>query len=226
MSKGWVFVARHVARERVCMLSSPTNVESMLTDLMTTLKLLGIIETVVTVDDNFSLSVVDSVQRPCVVFNTQTVYTQRHIIWLMYKLLYIPNCIVLLITPFITAVPESFLQFIPCLLWNKPHWVNMPHIASKCPIIKKFTERECDAFEGKGHVLCIGRRNICCKVDLDAYLPEALVWQTVVAAQRRFRARRFYATVIQRFVKEWLYRPHSTLGKHIVERLTLSCQVK
>ena len=224
MSKGWAFVARHVARERICLLSSQSNVEDMLLKLIKTLKLLGIVENVIVVDDNVSFSAVCDKRKPCVVLDTASVYTQRHSIWILYRLLYIPDSVVVLVSSFITAVPQSFLQFVPCLLWEKPYWVHLPHISGRCPIIKKLMEQERSAFLGGGHVLCIGRRNVCCKVDLGN--SEALVCQTVVKAQRRFRSKRLCAIVIQQAVKQWLYRPQSSLGKQIVERLTSSCQVK
>jgi hypothetical protein len=227
MSKGWGFVARHVARERVCLLSSQANVEDMLMKLIKTLKLLSIVENVIVVDDNVSFSAVCNIEKPCVVLDTSCGYTQRHSIWILYRLLYIPDCVVLLISSFITAVPESFLQFTPCLLWEKPYWVHLPYIARSSSIVKKFMEQERRAFCGDGHVFCIGRRNVCCKVELDdTCLTEALVSQRVVKAQRRFRSRRLCVIVIQQAVKQWLYRPQSTLGKQIVERLTSSCQVK
>lgn len=226
-SRGWGFVARHIAKERFCLISSSAKAEAMCQTTIKTLQLLGLVNNVVQVDETFDLEQVRNMSKPCVVFYMNG-YAQRHLLWMVSILLLFPDCIVILVTLFITAVPEFLLHKLNCILWDQPYHVSVPFIALRCPMIKKFMIQGRRALRVRGPMLCNGNTDLCCLLDVDVYdvIREALVWQLVVRAQRRFRARRLCATVIQQAVKQWLYSPHSSLGKHIVDRLTLSCRVK
>ena len=227
LQRGWGFVARHIAKERFCLISSSAKADDMCHTTINTLQLLGFVDNVVQVDDTFNLEHVRGMRKPCVVFHMNG-YTQRHLLWLVNILLLLPECVVILVTLFITAVPEFLLQKLNCIVWDQPYHVSVPFIALRCPMIKKFMTQDRRALRVRGPLLCNGNTNLCCLLDVEVYdvIREALTWQLVVKAQRRFRARRLCATVIQQAVKKWLYDPQSILGKHIVQRLTLSYQVK
>lgn len=227
MLRGWGFVARHIEEERFCLISSHQNVETFMRNTVRTLRLINAVKDVIIADEHLNLESIQNLNKPCVVLYNN-VYTQRHVIWLLYKLLHIPQCIVLLVSPFITAVPPSFLAIIPCILWEKSYFTSVPYIASRCPMINKFMEQDRMVLmqQGQSPVLCNGRRNVCCKLNLELFEHEGHTLQLVIHMQRQFRAKRFYATVIQQAVKEWLYRPQTCLGQKIVYRLNCCQKIK
>lgn len=227
MLKGWGFVARHVARERFCLVSSALNAQAMLQSLIKTLQVLGCVRHIFLADDNFTVHLLKNVVKPCVVFYTNG-YTQRHIIWTLCKLMDIPDCVILLVSSYVTAVPDFLLRNVACILWEMPYYTSVPFVAQTCPMINKFMHQRRRALLDIGPLLCIGHLNMCCTLDfsMEHVIRDALIWQLVVGAQRKFRKRLEHAITIQRFAKDWLYRPNCNLGKHIVQRLTLKCQVK
>lgn len=227
MFKSWGFVARHIARERFCLLSSPHNSHSLQHNVIKTLKLLGFVNSVVIADELFVPDSVTNMSKPCVLFYMNG-NIQRHIIWMLYKLFQIQNCIVFLVSQCVTLVPDFLLRNMTCILWDKPQHTSIEYVAQNCPMINKFFRQLRRALLDQGPVLCIGNKNICCTLDFEVYtiLKDVLFWQIIVGKQRQFRKNRVSAIVIQRAVKQWLYRPQSKWSHHIIQRLTLTASME
>lgn len=233
-ARGWAFVARHIARERCCIVASPSNSESIVNNIIKSLQILGLIDQVLSVEDTYDIDRWQPPAKPCIVFQP----TFDNVVWRNWLPMYrnwcralehtSSPCIVICVTSHITQVSSTILNTMPCILWDLSYFVDVPRIAERCNMINTFMTQERRALLKHGPILCVESNNMCCPLDIDmnTMICEALLRQLVVKAQLRFRARRLCATVIQQAVKQWLYRPQSSLGKNIVERLTVSCQVK
>jgi len=225
LQRGWGFVARHIDQERFCVLSSAQNMDYLLQNTVQALLLKGVVDKVFIVGrDNMDVL---TCTRPCIVYYVDK---NPHSLLNMYNFfldLQSCNYIVLLVTPYMTAIPDLFQPLISCIIWDVSYYTNVPLIAMHCPMIKKFMLQGREALLKQGLILCNGQKNMCCCLDLAPLFYES-EWERriVIPLQRRFRVRRFCATLLQRAIKEWLYRPYASLGQKIVSRLDLNFKQK
>lgn len=222
MARGWAFVARQVEKERLCLISSVRYSSIMLTYLIKTLKVMGIIQhVVVDLDDGLYDMLHDSATKRCLVFNCDNSNVQR--IYELYTL-YKNKYIVVVVTRYLTSVPGVLLRLVPCILWEMSYFVSVPFVANYCPMIKRFMDDNRMALLYQGPIFCSSATNICCALILPGINMRHLnMHKLCTQSQRRFREKRNSVMVIQRAVKEWLYRPEVCLGLKIVYRLNC-CQ--
>ena len=228
MSRGWAFVARQIERERLCLVSSVQHSTSMLTLLLKTLKVMGIIQhVIVDLDDELYDGLHDSLwhssEKLCFVFYSDNSNVQRiHELYTLYKNKYI----LLVVTRYLTSVPVVLLPLVPCMLWEMSYFISVPFVANYCPMIKRFMDDHRMALLYQGPIFCSSSFNLCCPLNLPG-INERLftfsIHELFTPSQRRFRKKRTSVMVIQRAVKEWLYRPEVCLGQKIVYRLNC-CQ--
>lgn len=215
MYRGWGLVAKQIAKRGVGLVANFG--PHLVGDLLYVLQLLGFVKTVFTFQSGDSVNklrqLLHGSEKPCIVFAGNSVDPLD-----FYYFLRIPNCIVLVTTDFITALPVQYLHYIPCVLWNMSYHVDVPWVAHHYQVIDSCMRHERQALLTQGPILCDGIDDVCC--DISLYGSHWLSFGSIVVGlQHRFRRRRYCAQVIQRVVKQWLYRPDAGLGKKIVFRL-------
>ena len=217
--RGWKFAAEQVAKRRVCVVSSSRHVINIYTELVYTLKILGLSQDVVELTDRnlvHLVALVTSAHKPCVVVNLN--YCNLHMSEFMWLL--DVGCTVLLVTPYVTLVPVEFLRFVPLLLWYMSYHVHVPYVAQHYSLVHKCMIESRQALLYQGPILCDGVDNIC--LTLNLFDHDLAIGNIVTQIQRHFRKKRKNATIIQQFIKKHLYCPGFFLGEQIVDRLKLS----
>lgn len=213
MLKGWAFVAHHVARQRFCIVMSNSNYESIVDNLVKSLRLLGYFDRILTWEETYDIDPWQPPAKPLVVFKPTFQNTYFFNWWGMYtkwwsRDLEMPEspCIVIVVCRLlIRKVSSDMFNRMACILWDKSFYPDMRYLPERSNMMKTFMSQRRQALvKNNGTVFCLEQSNMCCSVDLDADQGAQLGLRAIVKAQQRFRQRRAKAIVIQRAVKRWL----------------------
>jgi hypothetical protein len=224
INRGWYFTAQQVSKRRVCLVSASRQIHALYDELLHTLLILGIVKDVLFLsNENNSpgfLLQVEAAYKPCIViqnhvFDDNLGFEIERLIELSAR------CIILFVTPYVTSVPEKYLQHIPLLLWDVSYFVHVPYVAQYHRFIEKCMFHKRQALLHNGPVLFDEVDNICCTLNLFDY--DLAIGHIVVYMQRTFRWKVHCVIVLQRFIKKYLYRPNAALSQQIISRL-YSCK--
>jgi hypothetical protein len=185
-----------------------------LRNLLYVLKRLRLIDKVfmlTEINQRLNIEEVIAKQRPCVVLMGDVLSETE-----FHRLLTFPKVMVIVYTQYIMSLPYVYLEALMVLLWNMSYRVDVPFVASRCRLVDYFMRQERLVLLTEGPIFLNGCRNICITIELNPWVP---IGRIVTQLQRRFRRKKHCATVIQRRVKQWLYRPDVCLGQKIVTRL-------
>lgn len=133
----------------------------------------------------------------------------RDFIWLLS----LPNCMIVVMTRFVLEMPLLYLNAFSCFLWNVRGHVDLPYVAQHYRVLEQFVSQDRHCLGQQGLVFGSEVDNVCCKINLTPWVPFGSL---VTQVQTRFRYRKHCAIVIQRAVKQWLYRPDACLGQQII----------
>ena len=213
MLKGWAFVAHHVARQRFCIVMSNSNYESIVDNLVKSLRILGYFDRILTWEETYDIEPWKPPAKPLVVFKPTFQNTYFFNWWGMYTKWWsrdfeMPEspCIVIVVCRLlIRKVSSDMFNRMACILWDKSFYPDMRYLPERSNMMKTFMSQRRQALvKNNGTVFCLEQSNMCCSVDLDADQGAQLGLRAIVKAQQRFRQRRAKAIVIQRAVKRWL----------------------
>ena len=213
MIKGWAFVAHHVARQRFCIVMSNSNYESIVDNLVKSLRILGYFDRILTWEETYDIEPWQPPAKPLVVFKPTFQNTYFFNWWGMYTKWWsrdfeMPEspCIVIVVCRLlIRKVSSDMFNRMACILWDKSFYPDMRYLPERSNMMKTFMSQRRQALvKNNGTVFCLEQSNMCCSVDLDADQGAQLGLRAIVKAQQRFRQRRAKAIVIQRAVKRWL----------------------
>lgn len=209
---GYGFVARQLAAQRGGVLSGFEL--PVLHNLLYVLQRFNAIDRVFMLTERNQALDLETVQlssKPCVVLMGDVLSDSRYL-----ELLLIPSCMIIVFTLFIVILPPVYLDSMVVLFWNMNYQVNIPFIASRCHLVKHFMRQEHRVLLEHGPIFLNGFHNLCCSITLDRWLPFGSI---VVSLQSKFRRRQHCLVILQRAVKQWLYRPGACIGQQIVFRL-------
>jgi branched-subunit amino acid transport protein len=247
MLRGWKFTADYVKKRRLCTISGFAALE-LKDSLVYTLKLVNKIDQEIQVhanslDDNEFWSAVYLSKKPCITIVFGVTYVQNtelHLHWVEHLLNVVvgeKKGIVLFVARFLTVIPQTFLRLSSSLIWNLSYYVNVPFVSLHYPMVSKFMNEQRSALLYQGPILCDEIDNVCCTLDLCGLkgssgafpqvqmLEESPLFLSVVKTlQERLHRKVKSSQVIQRFVKQWLYRPGTAFSYQIIQRLYSSKQ--
>jgi len=134
-----------------------------------------------------------------------------------------PNCMVLYIPYSLSNVGSFYLNQFPCFLWYVVEYADVLYMAQRYRVVQHLVtqNRQCLPPWQEGLLFGSDTDNVCCYIDLG---PRTNYAQFITQAQDSFRHRKHCATLIQRAVKQWLYRPGAGLGQHVVSCLQARLQ--
>lgn len=159
----------------------------------------------------------EPLNRSDVVFQTSCVVVILGYDTLMYRdfiwLLSLPHCILIVMTHFVLEMPMLYLHAFTCFLWNVRGHVDVPYVAQHYSVLQQFVSQNRSCLWQKGLLFGSEADNVCCNINLGPWVPFGYL---VTQAQTRFRHRKHCAIIIQRAVKQWLYRPDICLGQQII----------
>ena len=219
----WHTLVKQVEKRRILLIQSgSTFLRVRLPNLLYCLRLLGLVKNLFkvtdTIDDPNFLSVVSTTIRPCVVMKAPQATESYH--KGLIRLAKQKKCILLFYTRNVLDLSHNGTKHMPCFLWNFSRRVNMFEVARHCNVVRKFwVQKRGELFVTEGPLLLDKVDNMCVTLDLNATLPERKFGAVVVRMQRYFQLKTVSVVVIQRAVKQWLYRPQMCLGQEIVKRL-------
>ena len=224
--RGWHFLATQFLKRRVCVISSQKK-SVLVNKLIYVLRVLGEIEDVIHAtrecdDSRFLSQVASTAKPPCVVIDYLSVYPRSWNLDVLIFMAHQKKCLLLFTTSFMAALPVYILQFAPCLVWELGYHVSIPLIAAHSPLVNHFYQQDRDALLHRGPIFCDGVDNVCVTLCLEG---ESTCFSDLVTQiQQHFRKKVTSAKTIQRFIKQYLYRPDQGLGQAIVQRLTVMAQ--
>jgi hypothetical protein len=226
----WHTLVKQVEKRRILLIQSgSTFLRVRLPNLLYSLRLLGLVKKLIRVTDSINdpnfLSVVSTTIKPCVLMKAprgseDNLFYCKGLIRLAKQ----KKCILLFYTRNVLDLSLNVTKHMPCFLWNFSRLVNMFEMARHCETVTKFwKQKRGELFVTEGPLFMDTVDNMCVTLDLNATLPESQFGAVVVRMQRNYQLKRVAVVVLQRAVKEWLYRPQTCLGKKIVFRLNC-CQ--
>lgn len=226
----WHTLVKQLEKRRILLIQSgSTFLRVRLPNLLYCLRLLGLVKSLIKVTDRINdpnfLSVVSNANKPCVVMKaprgTEGIpFSFEGLVQLAKE----NKCVLVFYTRNVLDLSYNVTKHMPCFLWNFSRLVNMFEMARHCHIVQKFwTQKRGELFVTESPLLLDMVDNMCVTLDLNATLQESAFEALVVKMQRYFHLKTVSVVVIQRAVKQWLYRPQTCLGVKIVQRLNC-CQ--
>ena len=224
----WHTLVKQVEKRRILLIQSgSTFLRVRLPNLLYTLRLLGLVKSLIKVTDRINdpnfLSVISNANKPCVLMKAPR-DTEDNLFYYkgLIRLAKEKKCILLFYTRNVLDLSPGVTKHMSCFLWNFSRLVNMYEMARHCHIVQKFwTQKRGELFVTEGPLFMDTVDNMCVTLDLNATLRECKFGAVVVRMQRNYQVKARAVVVIQRAVKQWLYHPQIRMGKRVVERLSL-----
>ena len=226
----WHTLVKQVEKRRILLIQSgSTFLRVRLPNLLYTLRLFGLVKSLIKVTDRINdpnfLSVISNANKPCVLMKAprKTEACPSYFKGLI-RLATEKKCILLFYTRNVLDLSPNVTKHMSCFLWNFSRLVNMFEMARHCPIVTMFwKQKRGELFVTEEPLLLDTVDNMCVTLDLNASLHESQFGAVVVRMQRNYQVKARAVIVIQRAVKQWLYRPQMCLGQKIIQRLNC-CQ--
>lgn len=222
----WYTLVKQVQKRRILLVhSSATFLRVRLPNLLYYLRMLGVVKRVIKLtDDNHDcnfLSVVANATKPCVLVKLLREPGDYQFYFNgLVRLAKEKKCILILHTRNVRTVSHELVKHIPCLLRNFSSRMNMFEEAIHCSIVLPFwLQKRGELFVTEGPLFLDRVDNMCVTLNFTSKINDSRFEDVVMQMQRFYHVKVGAVVVIQRAVKQWLYRPQACLSQKIVQRL-------
>ena len=214
---GYGWVARQISRVGSALLVNQH--QDKILQLVYTLKTLGLVN-----KQEFwiteRMTVLPEITTPgvhCVVLWDNSVL-YNYDVQLFTNMIQSKQFLLLVCTSQVGTVPPFYLHYLPCMLWNMGRYVHIPWIASMYHVVNRFMMQERSALLHHGDVFLDVTTDCCMPVHLVTSRYYGVVVR-VMNMQAWFRKKRTAVVTLQRYIKQWVYRPDAALGHKIIQSL-------